>query len=93
MYIDDFIWLTEIIDKLETKHQVEQNEAEAVFFNRPLFQFIERGHRPGEDVYTAFGQTDNGRYLVIFFVLKPNHTALILSGRDMDKKEPLISLT
>ena len=32
MYIDDFIWLPDIIDKLETKHHVLQDEVEEVFF-------------------------------------------------------------
>lgn len=60
MHIDDFIWLPKIIDKLEIKHHVLQDEAEQVFLNRPLFYFMERGHRPGEDVYAAYGQTDGG---------------------------------
>jgi uncharacterized DUF497 family protein len=38
-------------------------------------------------VYSASGQTDAGRYLIVFFIHKPNNTALILSARDMDKKE------
>ncbi len=47
------------------------------------FRFVEKGHRPGENVYLAFGQTNAGRYLTIFFVYKKNHQALILSARDM----------
>lgn len=42
---------------------------------------------PNEDVYSASGQTDAGRYLVVFFIHKPGHIALILSARDMDLKE------
>ncbi len=87
MYIDDFIWLPNIIDKFEVKHHFLQDEVEKVFFNCPLFQFIERGHRSDEDVCAAFGQAESWRYLIVFFILKPNHTALILSGRDMNKKE------
>ena len=48
---------------------------------------MESGHRPGEDVYAALGQTDAGRYLIAFFIHKPGHLALILSARDMDGKE------
>jgi len=48
---------------------------------------VESGHRPGEDVYAALGQTDAGRYLIAFFIHKPGHLALILSARDMDGKE------
>jgi len=87
MYIDDFVWLPDIIEKLAVKHYVTQDEAEEMFFNRPQYRFVESGHRPGEDVYSAKGQTDAGRYLIVFFIHKPANVALILSGRDMDKKE------
>ena len=87
MYIDDFIWLPDIVEKLAVKHHVTQDEVEEVFVNRPLYRFVEAGHRPGEDVYAARGQTDAGRYLIVFFLCKPEHLALILSARDMDQKE------
>ncbi len=87
MYVDDFIWLPEIIDKLIVKHQVTQDEVEEVFFNRPRFRFVEKGYRKGENVYAAGGQTDAGRYLIVFFIYKSNNLVLILSSRDMDKKE------
>jgi len=38
-------------------------------------------------VYTACGRTDDGRYLIVFFILKPDNLALILSARDMDRME------
>ena len=87
MYIDDFIWLPDIIEKLAVKHHVTQDEAEEVFFNRPKYRFVERGYTPGEDVYSASGQTDAGRYLIVFFIHKPAHIALVLSARDMDENE------
>ena len=87
MYIDDFIWLPSILDKVEVKHRVSQDEAEEIFFNRPRYRFVESGHRKGEDVYAASGQTEAGRYLVVFFIHKASNTALILSARDMDKRE------
>lgn len=87
MYVDDFMWLPEIIDKLIVKHHVTQDEVEEVFFNRPRFRFVEKGLRKGENVYSAGGQTDAGRYLNVFFIYKSNNSALILSARDMDKKE------
>jgi uncharacterized protein len=87
MYIDDFIWLPDIIEKLAAKHQVTQDEVEEVFFNRPHYRFIESGYQLGEDVYAALGQTEAGRYLIVFFIHKPGHLALILSARDMDHKE------
>ena len=87
MNIDDFIWLPDIVDKLIVKHRVTQDEAEEIFFNRPRFRFVEAGNRKGENVYAAGGQTDAGRYLIVFFIYKSNNTALILSARDMDRKE------
>ena len=87
MHIDDFIWLPDIIQKLAVKHQVTQDEVEEVLFNSPRFRFVESGNRMGEDVYAATGQTDAGRYLIVFFIHKPGYRALILSARDMDSKE------
>lgn len=87
MIIDDFIWLPDILDKIASKHQVTEDEAEEIFFNRPRYRFVESGHRRGEDVYSAWGQTDSGRYLIVFFVHKSANMALILSARDMDEKE------
>jgi uncharacterized DUF497 family protein len=87
MFIDGFLWLPDIIDKLIVKHHVSQEEAEEVFFNNPRFRFVEKGFRPDENVYVVGGQTDAGRYLVVFFIYKQDKTALILSARDMDKKE------
>lgn len=87
MRVDDFIWVPSIVEKLTVKHHVEQDEVEEVFFNRPKYRFAETGNWPGEDVYHATGRTNAGRYLIVFFILKPNHTALILSAREMDRKE------
>lgn len=80
MYVDDFLWLPAIIEKLLAKHQVTQEEAEEIFFNVPHFRFVERGYTPNEDIYSASGQTDGGRYLIVFFIRKPNHLALIVSA-------------
>lgn len=87
MFIDDFVWLSEVAQKLAIKHRVSQDEVEEVFFNIPRFRFVESGHRSGENVYSAGGQTDSGRYLIIFFIHKRDNTALILSARDMDSAE------
>ncbi|MCL4823194.1 MAG: BrnT family toxin [Anaerolineales bacterium] len=87
MYFVGFFWLRDILEKLEVKHHVSQDEVEQVFFNKPRYFFVEHGNMPNEDVYSASGQTDAGRYLVVFFIHKPGHIALILSARDMDLKE------
>jgi uncharacterized DUF497 family protein len=87
MKIVGFIWLEEIVEKLEVKHQVFPDEVEQVFGNQPSVKRMNRGHFRGEDVYRALGQTDAGRYLVVFYIYKLTREALILSARDMDHKE------
>lgn len=87
MHIVDIIWLPHIIDKLAWKHQVMPEEVDNVLFDKPHYRKVQKGHAPGEDVYAALGQTDAGRYLVIYFVYKQTREALILSARDMDRKE------
>ncbi|MFZ5818701.1 MAG: BrnT family toxin [Chloroflexota bacterium] len=87
MFIEEFIWLPDVIDKLISKHQVTPEEVEDIFFNRPRFRFHEKGRVQGENMYTAIGQTDGGRYLVVFFIFKSSHRALIISARDMNHFE------
>ena len=87
MFIDDFVWLTQVANKLAIKHRVTLDEVEQVFFNKPRYRFVESGFRSGEEVYSAGGQTDSGRYLIVFFIHKGDNTALILSARDMDRGE------
>jgi len=36
----------------------------------------EKGDIPGEDVYSALGQTEAGRFLIVFFVYKKTKEAL-----------------
>ncbi len=85
--IDGFIWLEEIAEKLWRKHRVTESEAEAIFDSDAHFRFVESGHRDGENVYAALGQSDGGRYLIVFFVFKQNKHALIVSARDMTVSE------
>lgn len=73
--------------KILVKHHIIQDEVEEVFFDRPRYRFVESGYITGENVYSASGQTDTGRYLIVFFIHKLGATALILSARDMDSKE------
>ena len=48
---------------------------------------VQKGHIPGENLYAALGQTDAGRYLIVFFIYKLGCEALILSACDMNDKE------
>jgi uncharacterized DUF497 family protein len=87
MNIQDVIWLEAVEDKIIHKHHVQPEEAEEVLSGKPHVRFMERGHQLGEDLYAAFGQTDGGRYLAVYFILKKSHTALIITTRDMTRKE------
>ena len=87
MKIDGTIWLRDIADKLEFKHNVTMEEVEETLNNKPKFRFVEKGERKGEDVYMALGRTDSGRYLSTLFIYKRTKEVLILSARDMADKE------
>ena len=87
MKIKEIIWLEDIVEKIERKHNVKRGEIIDALGSRPKFRFVEKGHQKGENVYAALGQTSGGRYLIVFFVYKKNGRALILSARDMTKSE------
>lgn len=85
----DVVYCPETIeDKLLAKHAVTMREVRQVLLGKPRIRFAEKGHREGEDVYAAFGQTYGGRYLSVFFVYKPESaTAIVVSARDMTEEE------
>ncbi len=87
MRIEGIIWLRQVVDKLALKHQVEPEEVEQTLSNKPKIRFVEKGERKREDVYMALGRTDSGRYLSILFIYKRTKEALVLSARDMARKE------
>ena len=87
MTITGIIWLQKIVDKLLKKHNVVKNEIEQIFSNKPQYRFLESGKIEGQNVYSAYGQTDAGRYLTVIFIRKFGNLAMIISARDMDKKE------
>lgn len=77
----------EVEQKLIWKHSVQPYEAEEALLERPHIRFAAKGHVKGEDVYSALGQTEAGRYLIVFFINKGKGKVLVLSARDMDAKE------
>lgn len=87
MRVNEIIWLPEIEDKLWEKHRITVVEAEEVLFGKPHVRFVERGHQPDEDLYAGYGQTEAGRYVIVFYVLKRGQRALVISARDMDSRE------
>ena len=88
MKIERVVWLKEIVDKLARKHHVLPEEVEqAAQQQAKILSRAERGTRRGGRVH-GFRQTDAGRYLTVLFIYKKKaKEALILSARDMAKKE------
>lgn len=87
MKITQVIWLKQFSEKIERKHLINRDEVEQVIRNQPRFEFGERGDIHGEDLYKAIGQTDAGRYLIVFFIYKRRGQSLIISARDASKGE------
>ncbi len=69
--------------KILKKHRVTTGEVEQVLSSRPHFRRVEKGHTGGEDLYEALGQTQAGRYLVIYFIYKDRRAAMPISAREM----------
>lgn len=87
MKIKEVIIPFEVEQKLIWKHNVCDYEVEEVTNNHPRIRFVAKGKVQDEDLYAAYGQTDAGRYLIVFFLKKKSGQALVISARDMDGKE------
>ncbi|NES23442.1 MAG: BrnT family toxin [Symploca sp. SIO3E6] len=87
MQLYDVIWKEQFIEKLAVKHGVTTDEVEQVLFSYPHIRKAKKGRIKGEDLYAAYGQTDAGRYLIIFFIRKNQTSALPISARNMTESE------
>lgn len=87
MIINEIIWKQKFVDKLSFRHKVSIEEVEEVLGKSPVIRKVGRGHIKGENVYAAYSQIHNGRYMVVFFINKNRNSALPISARDMDKSE------
>jgi uncharacterized protein len=87
MKVTGIIWLREVVDKLAWKHQLTTEEVDEAMAAARRFRFIELGDVEGEDLYAAMSRTAAGRYLIIYFVYKTTKEALIISAREMTRKE------
>ena len=87
MWIYEILWKEEYVDKLGWKHDILIVEVEQILFSNPFIRRVGRGRVRGEDLYTAYGQTDEGRYLIVFFVLKAGNIAMPISARNMTPTE------
>jgi uncharacterized DUF497 family protein len=87
MKIRGTIWLDSVVEKIDRKHGVSRAEVRQVIQGQAVFRFVEKGHRRAENVYAALGQTEAGRYLIVFFIHKADYRILILTARDMADAE------
>lgn len=85
--INDIIWLDSIVEKLAWKHRVLPYEVEEVLSGKCRIFKKESGNIEGEDLYNALGKTESGRYLSVFFIKKLNDKALIITAREMNRRE------
>jgi uncharacterized DUF497 family protein len=85
--ISRIIWKDQFVEKLTEKHGVSTTEAEEVLSAKPHIRKMSRGKLKGENVYGAYGQTEGGRYLIVFYILKLTGAILPISARDMDDAE------
>lgn len=87
MKLNEVIWKDYFVDKIEAKHVVNSYEVEEVLFGTPHIRRAQKGRIKGEDLYAAYGQSDAGRYLIVFFIRKERNAALPISARDMTDSE------
>jgi uncharacterized DUF497 family protein len=77
--IAEFIWDEGNIHKPQ-RHGIIPGEAEEVFFNDPYFR------RTRSSRYSAWGQTDAGRYLIVIFEYQ-SRSARVITAREMNISE------
>jgi uncharacterized DUF497 family protein len=68
------------------KHGVTDSECEQVFFNQPLFVFLDTEHSEEEQRYYVLGRTDRGRRVFVVFTPRGDKIRII-SAREMTKRE------
>ena len=89
---EGFDWDQGNVEKNWLTHEVAPQEAEQVFFNRPLIVADDPKHSRSEKRYFVLGQTDEDRPLFIAFTLRRRHIRVI-SARDMNRKEKKVYLS
>lgn len=81
-----FEWDKGNIDKNLKKHDVSNQEAEEVFFNKPFIIVEDKRHSLKEQRLQALGKTSKQRKVFLSFTIRQNRIRII-SIRDMNKKE------
>lgn len=83
-----FDWDAGNITKSVDKHSVDLREAEQAFLDRRLLVLVDESHSDDEKRFHAYGQSMDGRLLLVSFTLRQNYTMIrVISARDMSRKE------
>lgn len=84
--VEGFEWDPGNTVKNVRKHQVSYEEAEQVFFNRPLLLIDDPLHSIAEPRAKMFGRTNDEKLLTVSFTIRKRHIRII-SARPMNRKE------
>ena len=84
--LDGFEWDEGNREKNRLKHKVSNGECEEAFFNQPLIILDDHKHSEEEQRYAAYGVTNEGRRLMVYFTVRETRYRVI-SARDMHRKE------
>lgn len=87
MRLHEVIWKDRFVNKIADKHNVTITEVEEILFSAPHVRLAEKGRIKDENLYAAYGQTADGRYLIVFFIRKRQAAALPITARDMTRSE------
>jgi hypothetical protein len=87
MQIYEVIWKEQFALKIQSKHRITLEEVEEILFTKSIFRKAAKGRVRGEDLFAAYGQTESGKYLIIFFIYKFNKAALPITARQMTLSE------
>ena len=84
--LDGFEWDEGNREKNRLKHKVSNGECEEAFFNQPLIILDDHKHSEEEQRYAAYGVTNEGRRLMVYFTVRETRYRVI-SARDMHRKD------
>jgi uncharacterized DUF497 family protein len=84
--VEDFEWDQGNTVKSVRKHGIGYEEAEQVFFNRPLLLIDDPIHSTTEPRAKMFGKTNDEKLLTVSFTIRKRHIRII-SARPMDRRE------
>ena len=82
----DFEWDAAKAERNLDKHGVSFKEAATVFGNTLAVTYADPDHSDEEDRYLTFGESSDGRFLVVSHTDREDRTGII-SARKMSRKE------